>query len=114
MVAWRVLAILLFCAACADKSAIDAARKETGDAYAACLRLAANSLDNGTQDAMTVAYAVKARCGPKFLEWRRAFASDLTGPYQTAFMAQDTTAEQLDFAMTAVSSQRTKSAQSLH
>jgi hypothetical protein len=101
------LSFALLLTACASAATTSALHDQARADYKSCLETNAAQLDNGTQDTITVAYAVKAACSTAFLALKKTYADNMPGGYGALFMAEDTNPQQLDAALSVVSSRRT-------
>lgn len=86
-----LIAIAVLCAGCATGPSLSESdqRHETSVAYVECMQRAAREIDDGLQDLMTIAYAVKARCGREWLARVRAYSSHLPSGHAARFQLDE-------------------------
>jgi hypothetical protein len=90
---------------------VKTARDEAGTRYFQCMKLAADRLDNGREDILTVALAVKVQCGKEWLEYTKLSSAHLSAGYQPLYLTERD-AKRLEEAAEMVAFQRTRRSQS--
>lgn len=94
-------------AGCLTTGPSEEERRQLGLAYIGCMRGAARELDDGRSDLLTVALAVKAKCGPEWLAYTRSESAGLTQYHAARFLIDQDT-RRLDDAAQEVATERTK------
>jgi hypothetical protein len=93
--------------ACATAESLKPAREEAAARYFGCMRAAADQLDNGREDVLVVALAVKVQCGKEWLEYTKLSSAHLAPGYQPLFI-NERDGKRLEEAAEMVSFQRTR------